>query len=85
MLQGLAEAGGLSFMELARLPVLALELGQFVHGPFETLRPSSGLVLLRGAGAAGEGVARVTDVGAPGIRGKPRVRRTRPDCAALFT
>jgi len=59
MLQGVAEAGGLSFMELARLPVLALELGQFVHGPFETLRPSSGLVLLRGAGAAGEGIARV--------------------------
>jgi fructoselysine-6-P-deglycase FrlB-like protein len=47
-LAGLAEAGALSLMELARLPALALEGGQFRHGPLEILSPEIGVVLLRG-------------------------------------
>jgi len=47
---GLAEAGALCLMELGRLPVLALEGGQFRHGPLEILTPNLGVVLLRGPG-----------------------------------
>jgi fructoselysine-6-P-deglycase FrlB-like protein len=47
---GLAEAGALFLMELARLPALALEGGQFRHGPLEILSPAMGIVLLRGPG-----------------------------------
>lgn len=47
---GLAEAGALCLMELGRLPVLALEGGQFRHGPLEILTPHLGVVLLRGPG-----------------------------------
>ena len=49
-LAGLAEAGALCLMELGRLPVMALEGGQFRHGPLEILTPSLGVILLRGRG-----------------------------------
>ena len=49
-LQGIAEGGALATMELARRPAVALEGGQFRHGPTEFLRPGAAVVLLRGAG-----------------------------------
>lgn len=48
-LQGIAEAGALFLMELARLPAFGLEGGQFRHGPLEALTPEVGVVLLRAA------------------------------------
>lgn len=45
-LQGVAEAGSLCLMELARIPAFSLEGGQFRHGPFEMLRKGIGVVLL---------------------------------------
>lgn len=53
-LQGIAESGALCLMELARVPALALEAGQFRHGPLEILGPEIGVILLRGAGSLGE-------------------------------
>ncbi len=50
-LAGLAENGALCLMELARIPALALEGGQFRHGPLEVLSPDVGIVILRPAGA----------------------------------
>jgi fructoselysine-6-P-deglycase FrlB-like protein len=50
-LAGLAESGALCLMELARIPALALEGGQFRHGPLEVLSPEVGVILLRPAGA----------------------------------
>ncbi len=47
---GLAECAALCLMELGRLPVLALEGGQFRHGPLEILSPATAVVLLRGPG-----------------------------------
>jgi len=47
-LAGLAEAGALCLMELGRLPVMAMEGGQFRHGPLEILNPAIGVILLRG-------------------------------------
>ena len=44
---GIAEAGALGLLELARMPAFALEGGQFRHGPIEALRPGIGVVLLR--------------------------------------
>lgn len=49
-LAGLAECGALCLMELARVPALALEGGQFRHGPLEVLSPDVGVILLRAAG-----------------------------------
>ena len=49
-LQGLAEVCALHTAELARVPALALEGGQFKHGPLELLEPSFGVVFLRAAG-----------------------------------
>ena len=46
-LNGIAEAGALGLLELARMPAFALEGGQFRHGPIEVLRPGIGIVLLR--------------------------------------
>lgn len=57
-LQGLAEAGALFLMELARLPAFGLEGGQFRHGPPEALSPAIGVVLLRAAGDWAESVRR---------------------------
>ncbi|SER45482.1 Fructoselysine-6-P-deglycase FrlB with duplicated sugar isomerase (SIS) domain [Faunimonas pinastri] len=50
--QGVVEAASLTFMELARIPVLALEGGQFRHGPLEVLNKDTGVVLLRPASDA---------------------------------
>lgn len=49
-MHGTAESGALSLMELARLPTIGFEGGQFRHGPFELLRPGIGVILLRSAG-----------------------------------
>jgi fructoselysine-6-P-deglycase FrlB-like protein len=53
------EAASLTYMELARVPSIALELGQLVHGPMECLSPSSALVLVRPASDDAKVVARV--------------------------
>ncbi|SEQ18505.1 Fructoselysine-6-P-deglycase FrlB with duplicated sugar isomerase (SIS) domain [Faunimonas pinastri] len=50
VMQGAAESAALSLMELARVPAIGFEGGQFRHGPFEFLRPGLGIVLLRSAG-----------------------------------
>jgi fructoselysine-6-P-deglycase FrlB-like protein len=55
-LSGVAQSGALSMMELARVPTIGLEAGQFRHGPYEMLRPGVGVVLLRGAGPEGAGI-----------------------------
>jgi fructoselysine-6-P-deglycase FrlB-like protein len=49
-LQGLAEVCALHTAELARVPALALEGGQFKHGPLELLEPNFGVVFLRASG-----------------------------------
>ena len=56
VLAGIAGSGALSMMELARVPTIGWEGGQFRHGPFEFLRPGLGIVLLRSAGVDGPGV-----------------------------
>jgi fructoselysine-6-P-deglycase FrlB-like protein len=47
--RGLAETSALMLMELARMPALGFELGQFRHGPLELLSVDLGVVLLRDA------------------------------------
>ncbi|MDW6022560.1 aminotransferase [Mesorhizobium sp. BAC0120] len=47
--RGLAETSALMITELARMPALGFELGQFRHGPLELLSPDIGVVVLRGA------------------------------------
>ena len=59
------EATALTFMELARTPALALEIGQLLHGPMETLSPGIALVLAR---QAGEDAATVTGVAEAAVR-----------------
>jgi fructoselysine-6-P-deglycase FrlB-like protein len=49
--RGVAEACALMLMELARMPTLGFEIGQFRHGPLELLSPSIGVVLLCGSEA----------------------------------
>jgi fructoselysine-6-P-deglycase FrlB-like protein len=46
--RGVAEAASLMLMELARIPALGFEIGQFRHGPLELLSPEIGVVLLCG-------------------------------------
>jgi fructoselysine-6-P-deglycase FrlB-like protein len=69
--RGLAETGALMLMELARLPALGFELGQFRHGPLELLSPELGVVLLRDADCDEAGlrdVARATaEAGSPPV------------------
>lgn len=55
-LQGAAEAAALTFMELARIPVLALEAGQFRHGPIECIKGGIAVVFLRGPGDQADGI-----------------------------
>ncbi len=55
-LQGVAEAAALSLMELARIPVLALEAGQFRHGPVECVNADTAVIFLRGVGALADGI-----------------------------
>ena len=56
VMRGVAESAALSMMELARMTTLPFEGGQFRHGPFEFLRPGIGVILLRSAGAAAQGL-----------------------------
>jgi fructoselysine-6-P-deglycase FrlB-like protein len=57
VLQGAAQSAALSLMELARVPAIGLESGQFRHGPFEFLRPGLAIVLLRSAGPDKDSIA----------------------------
>lgn len=50
-LQGVADAAALSLMELARIPVLGLEAGQFRHGPFEMASAETAVIFLRAQSA----------------------------------
>jgi fructoselysine-6-P-deglycase FrlB-like protein len=52
------ECAGLTYMELARTPAMALELGQLIHGPQEALGPDMALVLARPDGPDAAGVTR---------------------------
>jgi fructoselysine-6-P-deglycase FrlB-like protein len=57
VMQGVAQIGALSMMELARVPTIGWEAGQFRHGPYEFLRPGIGVVLLRSAGPDADAIA----------------------------
>lgn len=57
--QGIMDAAALCLMEIARLPVLGLEAGQFRHGPFEMIDPKTALVMLRSAGNAADDLANI--------------------------
>ncbi|MFX7780667.1 hypothetical protein ABTJ96_20370, partial [Acinetobacter baumannii] len=48
------EMAALGLMELGRRPTLALEGGQFRHGPLEMLRPGVGLVFLKAGGPSAQ-------------------------------
>lgn len=50
VMQGAAESAALSMMELARVPTIGFEGGQFRHGPLESLRPGLAILLLQSAG-----------------------------------
>jgi len=56
VMRGVAESASLSMLELARVPTIALEGGQFRHGAFEFLRPGLAIVLLRSAGPDASGI-----------------------------
>jgi len=58
---GALEAAALTFMELARTPAIALELGQLLHGPRECLAPDTALVLARTTGPDAPGVTRMAE------------------------
>lgn len=55
------EAAALTFMELARVPGMALELGQLLHGPMEMLAPGQALVLARPSGPDAAAVTRTAE------------------------
>jgi fructoselysine-6-P-deglycase FrlB-like protein len=55
--QGVMDAAALCLMEIARIPVLGLEAGQFRHGPFEMIDGDTAVVFLRGQGAAEDDIA----------------------------
>ncbi|UBV44597.1 phosphosugar isomerase (plasmid) [Deinococcus taeanensis] len=62
---GVAAMGALGVIELARIPALAYELGQFRHGPPELLTPHVGVIVLRSPGGTPyltQTLARVQDV-----------------------
>ncbi len=59
--QAVLEAASLTFMELARTPALALELGQLIHGPLECLDPQTGLILVRPVGKDAEMIAHIAE------------------------
>jgi fructoselysine-6-P-deglycase FrlB-like protein len=62
VLQGAAQSAALSLMELARVPAIGLESGQFRHGPFEFLRPGVGVILLRSSGPDIDSIPPIADV-----------------------
>ena len=70
-LAGLAEGLALGLIELSRVPALALEGGQFRHGPMEMLGPEVGAVFFRGADATGDAIGRlaeaVAEAGSPAV------------------
>ncbi len=51
------EAAGLTLTELARVPTLAMEAGQLVHGPLEALDQSTALIVARGGGGDDEALS----------------------------
>lgn len=61
---GAMEAAALTFMELARMPAMALELGQLLHGPAEALSDSTALVLARPQGEDARSVTRMAEAAA---------------------
>ena len=69
MAHSVMEAVGLTLTELARVPTLAMEAGQLIHGPLEALGPRTGLVVARGGDHDDAGLtalaARVAGFGAP--------------------
>lgn len=71
MLRGLAEAIGLGFAELSRLPAFAMEGGQLRHGPMEMLTPRVGAIHFRAAdptaGLVGILAAACVEAGSPTI------------------
>lgn len=52
------ECAALTYMELARTPAIALELGQLIHGPQEAMGAATALVLARPDNADADGVTR---------------------------
>ena len=86
-LQGVAESCALFAMELARLPVLALEGGQFRHGPMEVLGPKVGTVILRPPGPAGASAAAlaaaVREAGGPTVVFDLSGASPVPDCVTI--
>lgn len=61
VMQGIADAGSLCLMELARIPAFSLEGGQFRHGPFEMLGEGIGVVLISPAGSDADSVRRLAE------------------------
>lgn len=55
------EGVALTFMELARTPAMALELGQLIHGPQEALGEGTALLLARPDNADAGGVTRFAE------------------------
>ncbi len=55
------EATALTYMELARTPALALEVGQLRHGPIESLSSETALILARPAGGDAASVAALAE------------------------
>ncbi len=59
LVHAVLEAASLTFTELARAPALALELGQLIHGPVESLSARTGLLLGRPQGRDAAAITRV--------------------------
>ena len=86
-LTGIAEAGALGLLELARMPAFALDGGQFRHGPIEALRPGIGVVMLRADDATADlfpGLAAIcASGGAPSVVFDASGRQPLDDCISL--
>ncbi|MFW5487106.1 MAG: SIS domain-containing protein [Desulfovibrio sp.] len=61
IMQGVADAGALCLMELARIPAFSLEGGQFLHGPCEMLKPGIGIVLFRPVEDTSNSIRRIAE------------------------
>ena len=59
---GMAGMMALSLMELGRIPALALEGGQFRHGPVEMLSPEVGVILFRADGPSAAAWDSIADI-----------------------
>lgn len=82
VMAGVAASGALSMMELARVPTIGFEGGQFRHGPFEVLRPGLGIVLFRPAGQDG---ALVAGLAAASVEAGCRVIVLDASCESVLT